>query len=52
MDEMDAADMADASPSKGWGGIWHRRLRRCESARRVSKSTVRRCRRVARTSSR
>ena len=51
MDEMDAADMADASPSKGRGRDWHRRLRRCESARRVSKRTVRRCRRVARTSS-
>ena len=36
------------APARGGGGIWHRRLRRCESARHVSKRTVRRCRRVVR----
>ena len=48
MDEMDAAaPWPMRAPARGGGGIWHRRLRRCESARRVSKRTVRRCRRVA-----
>ena len=52
LDEMDAADMADASPSKGRVRDLAQKIAALRERQGVSKRTVRRCRRVAGTRSR